>query len=65
LRWPISGALGETFANPDDLSGRPTLKCSRVGPGGAAHRAAAPGGGTGRHRAAAEDGTGRKERRDG
>ncbi|GAA3810209.1 S41 family peptidase [Streptomyces phyllanthi] len=26
LRWPISGALGETFANPDDLSGRPTLE---------------------------------------
>ncbi|MFD7894251.1 S41 family peptidase [Streptomyces sp. NPDC059743] len=26
LRWPISGALGETFANPADLSGRPTLE---------------------------------------
>ncbi|MFE6410558.1 S41 family peptidase [Streptomyces sp. NPDC057837] len=26
LRWPISGALGETFANPDDTSGRPTLE---------------------------------------
>ncbi|MFJ8110335.1 S41 family peptidase [Streptomyces sp. NPDC096132] len=26
LRWPISGALGETFANPDDMSGRPTLE---------------------------------------
>ncbi|GAB2327529.1 hypothetical protein STREPTOSP366_27170 [Streptomyces variabilis] len=26
LRWPISGALGETFANPDDISGRPTLE---------------------------------------
>ncbi|MDX3617634.1 PDZ domain-containing protein [Streptomyces europaeiscabiei] len=26
LRWPISGALGETFANPDDLTGRPTLE---------------------------------------
>ncbi|MFC9795883.1 S41 family peptidase [Streptomyces sp. NPDC127584] len=26
LRWPISGALGETFANPTDTSGRPTLE---------------------------------------
>ncbi|MDR3079687.1 MAG: PDZ domain-containing protein, partial [Streptomyces sp.] len=26
LRWPISGALGETFANPDDVTGRPTLE---------------------------------------
>ncbi len=26
LRWPIAGALGETFANPDDISGRPTLE---------------------------------------
>ncbi|MEU6773286.1 S41 family peptidase [Streptomyces sp. NPDC046759] len=26
LRWPISGALGETFANPADVSGRPTLE---------------------------------------
>ncbi|MGW2446594.1 S41 family peptidase [Streptomyces sp. NPDC001675] len=26
LRWPISGALGETFANPADISGRPTLE---------------------------------------
>ncbi|MFJ5292357.1 S41 family peptidase [Streptomyces sp. NPDC088348] len=26
LRWPISGALGETFVNPADLSGRPTLE---------------------------------------
>jgi tricorn protease len=26
LRWPISGALGETFANPDDTTGRPTLE---------------------------------------
>ncbi|MGW1615942.1 S41 family peptidase [Streptomyces sp. NPDC002285] len=26
LRWPISGALGETFANPDDMTGRPTLE---------------------------------------
>ncbi|MGM0353714.1 S41 family peptidase [Streptomyces sp. ECR3] len=31
LRWPISGALGETFANPDDLSGRPTLEHFNVG----------------------------------
>ncbi|MFF9626919.1 S41 family peptidase [Streptomyces griseosporeus] len=27
LRWPISGALGETFANPGDPSERPTLEC--------------------------------------
>ena len=26
LRWPISGVLGETFATPDDTSGRPTLE---------------------------------------
>ncbi|MFI6089123.1 S41 family peptidase [Streptomyces sp. NPDC051218] len=26
MRWPISGALGETFANPSDTSGRPTLE---------------------------------------
>ncbi|WP_225803020.1 S41 family peptidase [Streptomyces sp. NK15101] len=26
LRWPISGALGETFANPADTSGKPTLE---------------------------------------
>ncbi|GHE70620.1 putative tricorn protease [Streptomyces spiralis] len=26
LRWPISGALGETFVNPDDITGRPTLE---------------------------------------
>lgn len=26
LRWPISGVLGETFANPDDTTGRPTLE---------------------------------------
>ncbi|GGS35776.1 S41 family peptidase [Streptomyces pseudogriseolus] len=26
LRWPISGALGETFAHPDDTTGRPTLE---------------------------------------
>ncbi|MER7374471.1 S41 family peptidase [Streptomyces lanatus] len=26
LRWPISGALGETFANPADMTGRPTLE---------------------------------------
>jgi tricorn protease len=26
LRWPISGALGETFANPTDPSARPTLE---------------------------------------
>ncbi|WP_166022175.1 S41 family peptidase [Streptomyces chilikensis] len=26
LRWPISGALGETFANPDDPSDRPSLE---------------------------------------
>ncbi|WP_069816116.1 S41 family peptidase [Streptomyces sp. TP-A0874] len=26
LRWPISGALGETFANPADTSGQPTLE---------------------------------------
>ena len=26
LRWPISGALGETFVNPTDPSSRPTLE---------------------------------------
>ncbi|MET7732870.1 S41 family peptidase [Streptomyces sp. NPDC005402] len=26
LRWPISGALGETFVNSDDTSERPTLE---------------------------------------
>ncbi|MCM2579100.1 S41 family peptidase [Streptomyces meridianus] len=26
LRWPISGALGQTFANPADVSGWPTLE---------------------------------------
>ncbi|GAA2056170.1 S41 family peptidase [Streptomyces cheonanensis] len=26
LRWPISGALGETFLNPADTSGKPTLE---------------------------------------
>ncbi|MGP3989513.1 S41 family peptidase [Streptomyces sp. 3N207] len=26
LRYPISGALGETFVNPADISGRPTLE---------------------------------------
>ncbi|GAA1914372.1 S41 family peptidase [Streptomyces sodiiphilus] len=26
LRWPISGALGETFVNPSDTSGKPTLE---------------------------------------
>jgi tricorn protease len=26
LRWPISGALGQTFANPEDLSGQPSLE---------------------------------------
>ncbi|GGO88479.1 tricorn protease [Wenjunlia tyrosinilytica] len=26
MRWPISGALGETFANPSDTSGRPALE---------------------------------------
>ncbi|GAA3499938.1 S41 family peptidase [Streptomyces prasinosporus] len=31
LRWPISGALGETFANPNDISGRPTLEHFNVG----------------------------------
>ncbi|KRD17390.1 S41 family peptidase [Streptomyces sp. Root264] len=31
LRWPISGALGETFANPDDTSGRPTLEHFSIG----------------------------------
>ncbi|EGX58232.1 protease [Streptomyces zinciresistens K42] len=31
LRWPISGALGETFANPDDTTGRPTLEHFTIG----------------------------------
>ncbi|MEU6542694.1 S41 family peptidase [Streptomyces sp. NPDC046859] len=31
LRWPISGALGETFANPDDTTGRPTLEHFSIG----------------------------------
>ncbi|MDH6126580.1 S41 family peptidase [Kitasatospora sp. GP82] len=26
LRWPISGALGQTFVNPADISGRPALE---------------------------------------
>ncbi|MEU6232156.1 S41 family peptidase [Kitasatospora sp. NPDC047058] len=26
LRWPISGTLGQTFTNPDDTSGRPSLE---------------------------------------
>ncbi|NBE51578.1 S41 family peptidase [Streptomyces boluensis] len=26
MRWPISGALGETFVNPTDTSGRPSLE---------------------------------------
>lgn len=26
LRWPISGTLGQTFASPDDTSGRPSLE---------------------------------------
>ncbi|WP_228084144.1 S41 family peptidase [Streptomyces profundus] len=26
LRWPISGALGETFLNPDNTSGKPSLE---------------------------------------
>ncbi|GAA2745630.1 S41 family peptidase [Kitasatospora cinereorecta] len=26
LRWPISGALGQTFANPEETSGRPALE---------------------------------------
>ncbi|MET8248290.1 S41 family peptidase [Streptomyces sp. NPDC005202] len=30
LRWPISGALGETFVNPDDTTGRPTLECFNI-----------------------------------
>ncbi|MEU6348120.1 S41 family peptidase [Streptomyces sp. NPDC047072] len=31
LRWPISGALGETFVNPDDTSERPTLEHFAIG----------------------------------
>ncbi|MGX1475344.1 UNVERIFIED_CONTAM: tricorn protease [Streptomyces canus] len=31
LRWPISGALGETFVNPDDTSERPTLEHFSIG----------------------------------
>ncbi|WP_344337344.1 S41 family peptidase, partial [Kitasatospora putterlickiae] len=26
LRWPISGVLGQTFTNPEDTSGRPSLE---------------------------------------
>lgn len=33
LRWPISGALGETFANPADPSDRPTLEHFDIGRG--------------------------------
>ncbi|MEU6556080.1 S41 family peptidase [Streptomyces sp. NPDC046915] len=33
LRWPISGALGETFANPDDTTGRPTLEYFNIAKG--------------------------------
>jgi tricorn protease len=31
LRWPISGALGETFVNPTDPSARPTLEFFNLG----------------------------------
>ncbi|MEU3458628.1 S41 family peptidase [Streptomyces sp. NPDC006733] len=31
LRWPISGALGETFTNPTDPSARPTLEYYNLG----------------------------------
>lgn len=31
LRWPISGALGETFVNPTDPSARPTLEYFSLG----------------------------------
>ncbi|WP_103885726.1 S41 family peptidase [Actinacidiphila yanglinensis] len=31
LRWPISGALGETFVNPADPSARPTLEHFNLG----------------------------------
>jgi tricorn protease len=31
LRWPISGALGETFVDPDDTSERPTLEHFAIG----------------------------------
>lgn len=31
LRWPISGALGETFVNPTDPSARPTLEFYNLG----------------------------------
>ncbi len=31
LRWPISGALGETFVNPADPSARPTLEFFGLG----------------------------------
>jgi tricorn protease len=31
LRWPISGALGETFVNPTDPSARPTLEFYSLG----------------------------------
>ncbi|MEU9335037.1 S41 family peptidase [Streptomyces sp. NPDC048290] len=33
LRWPISGALGETFANPADTTGRPTLEHFHIAKG--------------------------------
>lgn len=33
LRWPISGALGETFANPADMTGRPTLEHFNISKG--------------------------------
>ncbi|MGW6273039.1 MULTISPECIES: S41 family peptidase [unclassified Streptomyces] len=33
MRWPISGALGETFANPADTSGRPTLEYFNIAKG--------------------------------
>ena len=33
LRWPISGVLGETFVNPADTSGRPTLEHFDLGRG--------------------------------
>lgn len=31
LRWPIAGALGETFVNPADPSARPTLEFFHLG----------------------------------
>lgn len=33
LRWPISGALGQTFANPEDMSGQPALEFFDLGRG--------------------------------